>query len=195
MKVRHCFDGVVASAIPPSEVVLGYVDGYKTYNDLVRRFKGTNTHVLSVTTTGLLSAQIADCEQGCMTISQTVAWVKKRLTLIDTATVYGTQDTIDAVKRGLGPLDRHNRVFFFLADFIYTERRNYLDTPWPEKLPKGMCAWQFATNLSNEGHNLDASIVSSSWLATVEGAAIDSKIDRFLEAGYYRNAQAATRVG
>jgi hypothetical protein len=189
MKVRHCFDAVVESAIPPVEVVLGYVDGYATYPALVSRFKGSNTKVVSVTVSGRPDAQVADCEAGCMSVAETVGWVKSRLKSGKSATVYGTKDTHDAVIRGLRDWDiKADRVHFFLAEYLKTGG-TVKEIVWPSTLPTGYVGWQFHSNIASAGHNLDASIVSQKWLDTLFPAS-----HRFLPAGFYKHVEQAVRV-
>lgn len=158
-----CLDGVVPSAIPPSPLALGYVDGdYVTYGALV----ATGHHQLVVPITVTRSAHsagaiLADVETGDLTPREAAAWALDRLKINKRPAVYGTQDSINAVQAFLEDL----RVRSDLCDYFLARWRSVgvslADVGKVPSVPTGYCGWQFAGNVTVPGgHSIDVSSVT-----------------------------------
>ena len=167
MPVLHCYDSVVATAVPPAALVLGYADGnWPTYDELVTRFAGptVTTRVLSVTVAGRPGADIADCEQGNLGPSASAQWAKSELQAGRHPSVYGSRDVLLEVQDALRRLRvEQSLVGWWLAYYVQVappESR----IAWPHYVPQGFVGWQFADSIPVAGgHSIDASVVRPDW--------------------------------
>jgi hypothetical protein len=160
--VLHAFDSVVADAIPPAAIVLGYVDGaYPTYNYLAKKFAKATTLVVSVTT-GTNQAMVLDCERGNATPSSAALWAVEQLANGNHPTIYGGASTLAEVQNGVRLLHvRADLVSYFLADWTQVGQ---VTIRWPRQVPAPYAAWQFAGSVRvASGHSIDASIVNRAW--------------------------------
>lgn len=167
MTVLHCFDSVVAGAVPPAALELGYVDGdWPTYRALTDRFAGpqVTTRVLSVTITGRPGADIADCEQGNIGPSASAQWAKAELQAGRHPAVYGSRDVLLEVQDALRRLRVNPAlVGWWLAYYVQVAPRLEA-VRWPGYVPAGFVAWQFADSIPVAGgHTIDASVVRPVW--------------------------------
>lgn len=186
MAILHCYDSVVADAIPPAALVLGYVDGnWPTYDQLVTRFAApqVTTRVLSVTVTGRPGAQIIDCEAGNAGPSASADWAKAELQAGRHPSVYASRDGILEVQAALRSLRVDQAlVGWWLAYYVQVAPPE-VEVRWPHYVPDGFIGWQFADSIPVAGgHSVDASVVRSAWARrhgwTGQGRGIHVRVGR-----------------
>ena len=160
------FDGAVwGQRRHRTGLVLGYIDGYENYHELVDHFRGTQVKVASITVEAHPGAKIIDVEAGASSVATAVGWCIAKLRQGKRPTVYGGGDDLDAVYRGLQAHHYHGPLASYWLAFYVQVAPAPAQVDWFRRLPRGRSGWQFADSVATpDGHSYDCSVVSSSWV-------------------------------
>jgi hypothetical protein len=153
-------DTAGSGQIVPTDViaVAGYVDGYKSYPNLLKTYY-PDKHILSICVTSTDTAEVLDIEKGDAVPADAGPWVRRMLDKgIYKPCLYAQESNMDAVRASLGAakLDRSEyRLWVAAWPEAYA---NGIDRPGA--VIGGFDAWQFYGTFTGPW---DYSIVSSSF--------------------------------
>lgn len=149
------YDSTEPLAIPGgAPAVAGYIDGsYADWAILTTDFAGRP--VVSITTTGMLGARVADVENGDLTPNSGAAWARSEIAANRRPTLYCNRSTWPDVIAALHALGvALSAVDFWVADW----------TGYAHQLA-GAVATQYASPSTDSGGDYDLSVANNVWLA------------------------------
>lgn len=158
------WDSVTGSACPlNAQIVAGYIDGsygpgdkFGTGWSAAAWAEYPNAQHVTITTRGTPGARVADCEDGAMTVPQTVTWARNEIAAGRRPTIYADAwDWANVIDQALATVGL--RRVANLDGWVAHKGA-------PAVVPNGFVAIQYAQSVpGGRGYNVDISVTNGVW--------------------------------